>query len=145
MIQHSFSTDINASKEKVWNVLWNDETYRIWTSVFMPGSYAVSDWKEGSKILFLSADGGGMASKIVKKIPNEFMSFQHNGMVKDGIELPPTDETNTWQGSFENYTLKESEGQTNLVVTVDVTEDMEKYFKETFPKALAAVKELAEK
>ncbi|MEX0968196.1 MAG: hypothetical protein WD077_13225 [Bacteroidia bacterium] len=43
------SIGINAPKEKVWNVLLQDETYRIWTSAFEPTSYAVTDWKEGSK------------------------------------------------------------------------------------------------
>ena len=38
--------DINASKEKVWNVLFDDATYRIWAASFMPGSYAVTDRKE---------------------------------------------------------------------------------------------------
>jgi len=44
--------DINATKEKVWDILWNDATYTQWTSIFCEGSHAVSDWKEGSKILF---------------------------------------------------------------------------------------------
>jgi hypothetical protein len=52
MKQLHFSTDINAPRETVWNVLWNDATYRDWTSVFAEGSYAVSDWNEGSKIQF---------------------------------------------------------------------------------------------
>ena len=65
----SFSTTINAPKEKVWNVLWNDETYKAWTSVFSEGSCAVSDWNEGSKILFLDGKGSGMYSTIAKKIP----------------------------------------------------------------------------
>jgi len=36
-----FSTEINAPKEKVWNVLWDDATYRKWVSVFSEGSKAV--------------------------------------------------------------------------------------------------------
>ena len=40
-----FSIEINAPKEKVWDTLWQDENYRKWTSVFMEGSFAESDWK----------------------------------------------------------------------------------------------------
>ncbi len=29
-----FSTDINASKEKVWDALWKDENYEEWTKSF---------------------------------------------------------------------------------------------------------------
>jgi hypothetical protein len=37
--------------------MWDDSTYRQWTSAFSEGSHAVSDWKEGSKVLFLSPEG----------------------------------------------------------------------------------------
>ncbi|MEO5890401.1 MAG: hypothetical protein ABIQ31_09120 [Ferruginibacter sp.] len=50
-----FSTTIKAPAEKIWSVLWSDKTYRAWTGIFDEGAYAVPDWKEGSKILFLSA------------------------------------------------------------------------------------------
>ena len=49
-----FSIEINAPKEKVWDTLWQDENYRKWTSVFIEGSFAESDWKEGGKIHFLT-------------------------------------------------------------------------------------------
>ena len=52
-----FKIEINAPKEKVWDILWNDATYKQWTSVFCEGNYVVSDWKEGSKIHFLSPNG----------------------------------------------------------------------------------------
>ncbi|WP_427872212.1 hypothetical protein [Flavobacterium sp. MMS24-S5] len=48
-----FNIDIKAPKEKIWKVLWDDETYRKWTSVFAEGSYAESTWNEGDKIYFL--------------------------------------------------------------------------------------------
>ena len=56
----SFSTSINAPKNKVWDILWYDETYRKWTSVFMEGSSAQSDWNEGSRIYFTDGKGSGM-------------------------------------------------------------------------------------
>ena len=43
MIAQKFEVTINATPEKVWDVLWNDLTYTQWTSVFCHGSYAVSD------------------------------------------------------------------------------------------------------
>ncbi len=45
---------------------------------------------------------------------------------------------------MENYTLKEANGITELSVEIDIAEDFEKYFMETFPKALEQVKVLAE-
>jgi uncharacterized protein YndB with AHSA1/START domain len=66
----TFNTDIHASPEKLWHVLWDDYNYRQWTAVFMAGSYAVTDWKQGSKVHFLSTSGKGMSS-IDENIPAE--------------------------------------------------------------------------
>ena len=139
-----FEININAPAAKVWQVLWYDATYRKWTSAFHEGSYAVSDWKEGSKIQFLSPDGGGMYSKITASKPNEFMSFEHIGMVKNFEEQPLDEETKSWSGSKENYYLTETNCTTLLKVELDTTEDFIDYMNKTFPKALATVKELAE-
>jgi uncharacterized protein YndB with AHSA1/START domain len=63
-----FEILINAPRERVWDVMLADETYRDWTSAFHPGSYFKGDWSEGSKMLFLgpNEDGseGGMVSTI---------------------------------------------------------------------------------
>lgn len=75
MKKFDFLIEIKAPKIKVWNVLWDDATYRKWTATFSEGSQALSEWREGSKVLFLSPGGEGMFSIIHKKIPNEFMSF----------------------------------------------------------------------
>lgn len=139
-----FSTLIDAPKQTVWKVLWEDETYRKWSSAFMEGSYAVSDWKEGSKIQFLSPSGEGMFSMIDKLEPNRFMSFKHLGMMKDGKELPVTDEVKEWVGAKENYTLTDKGNATELTVDLDITEAYENEFTKMFPNALDKVKKLSE-
>lgn len=143
----TFNTSINATAAKVWQVLWQDRTYRQWTAAFHAGSYAVSDWKEGSKIQFLGPEGGGMHSVIEKLVPNEYMAFKHLGEVKNFEEQPNDEASKAWAGAMETYTLKEENGVTNLDVSVDIAEDfnMVEYFKAAFPKALAVVKEVAEK
>ncbi|MES2284132.1 MAG: SRPBCC domain-containing protein [Bacteroidota bacterium] len=141
----TFTTKIKAPKSKVWNVLWDDTTYRQWTSVFSEGSYAVSDWKEGSKILFLDAKGDGMYSTIAKSIPNEFMSFKHLGEVKNKKEGPFDEISKEWEGAMENYTLKEKDGLTELTVEIEGGDEKDvNFFKDFFPKALEKVKVLSE-
>jgi hypothetical protein len=118
--------------------------YRKWTSVFSEGSYAETDWKEGSKVLFLDGKGHGMVSRIEKNLPNEFMSIKHLGEIKQGQENTGSDENTSWAGAMENYSLKEDNGITQLTVELDAEEDYKKYFLETFPKALEQVKIIAE-
>lgn len=139
-----FSTEINAPRERVWRVLWDDKTYRQWTAAFHEGSHAESDWKEGSKILFLGPDGSGMVSRIAQLKPNEYMSFEHLGELKDGKEDLEVAKEKGWAGSQENYTLKDKNGKTELFVELDSEGDFWEFLQNTFPKALQRVKELAE-
>ncbi|MET0759264.1 MAG: SRPBCC domain-containing protein [Flavobacterium sp.] len=139
-----FTVNIKAPKEKVWEALWKEPNYQKWTSVFSPGSKAVTDWKEGSKVLFLSEKGDGMYSKIEKSVPNTLMSFKHLGEVKNGQEQPLNEETKKWTGAMENYLLEDHQGTTSLRVEMDSADEYTDFFNEKFPKALENVKMLAE-
>lgn len=144
MEKQEFKVLINAPKEKVWNLLWDDSSYRAWTSVFSEGSRAETDWKKGSKVLFHDGNNQGMVATIAENIPNEYMSIKHLGVFKDGIEDTESEAVKGWAGALENYTLKQVDGQTELKIDMDVTEEYKDYFMNTWPKALEKVKELAE-
>jgi len=59
----NFSTDIKAPREKVWEILWNMDSYRTWTSAFAAGSMPKTDKLERrSKVLFLDGKGQGMVA-----------------------------------------------------------------------------------
>ena len=145
MEKQKFNIEINAPREKVWKTLWGNDSYPAWTSAFSEGSHVETDWKKGSKALFLDGKNEGMVSTIAENKPNEFMSIKHLGMVKDGVEDTTSEKTKEWAGSLENYSLKEVKGKTELTVDMDVTNEYKDYFKETWPKALDKLKELAEK
>lgn len=143
-----FKITINAPKEKVWNTLWDNATYPKWTAAFATGSRAETDWKKGSKILFLDGNNSGMVSSIAENITNEFMSIKHLGTIKNGVEDLDSEEARQWAGSFENYTLRTVNGATELWVVMggaEIPQEFEGYFKDTWPKALDKLKELAEK
>ncbi len=143
-----FSTVINASKEKVWDVMLSDKTYREWSAIFMPGSHFVGDWEAGSKIQFLAPDEngvmGGMSSEIAENKPYKFISIKHLGIVSNGVVDTTSDEAKRWVG-FENYTYRDHGDKTELLVDVDVNDDFKDYMNEEWPKALAKLKELCEK
>jgi len=145
MEKQQFKINIHAPKEKVWKVLWNMDSYKKWTSVFSEGSTVETDnWKKGSKVRFGDGKGEWMVAKIKDNIPNEFMSIQHLGMVKDGVEDLESDKVKSWAGAEENYTLKGNNGNTELIVDMDMTDEYKDYFINTWPKALEKVKDLAE-
>ena len=145
MEKKEFSIDIHAPKEKVWDVLFSDRTYSKWTSVFAEGSSVTTDgWKKGTQVQFHDGKGSGMISKIADNVPNEYMSIEHLGMIKDGKEDYDSPEIKSWAGAKENYTLKSSNGDTKLVVDIDLADEWKDYMNNTWPKALEKVKELAE-
>jgi hypothetical protein len=129
------------------------DTYKIWTEVFAPGSSYEGDWSEGSKMLFIGPDEngkmGGMVSQIKESRPYEFVSIEYNGVVKDGKEITTGEEAKEYAGSLENYTFKEMDGKTEVIVDLlgseEIGEELKQYFQDSWPKALQKLKELAEK
>ena len=140
-----FNIDVKASREKIWKVLWDDETYRKWTSAFCGESYAESNWNEGDKIYFFGGSSGdGMNSLIETKIPNEYMAFKHIGEIKDFKEQPLNEETKKWSGAMETYRLIPDDEFTDLIARTDSVEKFVDYFKDVFPRGLEVVKQLSE-
>ena len=140
-----FNTRINAPKEKVWKVLWDDDSYRQWTTAFSEGSYAVTDnWRQGTEVKFLGPSGEGMISRVAENRPNEFMSFEHLGMIMGGVEDRSSDKVKAWAGARENYTLKENDGATDLEIDMDISAEYKDMFMKMWPPALEKVKTLSE-
>jgi hypothetical protein len=144
MEKKHYSIEINAPQQKVWETLWDESTYRKWTSVFSEGSTVKTDWKKGSKVLFVDGTNSGMVSMIADNKPGEYMSFKHLGMVKDGVEDMENEETKRWSGAMENYTLSTINGKTQVQVDIDITDDFVDYFEKTWPEALKKLKTIAE-
>lgn len=141
---------INAPREKVWDTMLNDATYRQWTSAFTEGSYYKGDWNEGSKIVFLGPgkDGegeGGMVSRIKESRLHEFVSVEHLGEVHNGVEIMDGERVQSWKGALENYTFVEKDGGTDLIIEMDINESEEEFMEEAWEKGLEKLKALAEK
>ncbi len=145
-----FSIFINAPKEKVWDTMLTDGTYRLWTAAFHPGSYFKGDWSEGSKILFIGPDEesggeGGMVSRVAENRLHEFISIEHLGIYKNGVEDTSSEEAKKWSPAFENYTFIDRDGGTELQINQDIESDYKEMFEEMWTKALQILKELSEK
>ena len=73
------------------------------------------------------------------------MSFEHLGVVKNGVEDTESDSGKDWAGAKETYRLIDENGKTKLAVDMDCTDEFKDYFLKTWPVALETVKELSEK
>jgi uncharacterized protein YndB with AHSA1/START domain len=140
-----FESVINASREKVWRTMLEQDTYRIWTAEFSAGSYYEGSWEEGARIRFLAPDGGGMTAVIDENREYEHISIRHLGEVRNGVDDTESDLVKSWAGNaFERYTLREQDGATHLEVTCDVTPEYESMMSEMWPRALSRLKTLVE-
>lgn len=144
-----YSILINAPRERVWQKLFDDASYRVWTEAFAPGCHFQGSWDKGSKILFLAPgeDGklGGMVSRIAENKPCDFMSIEHLGIVNDGVEDTTSEAATKWAPSFENYTLKDRDRATELFIDMDIEDSYVEMFDEMWSNALAKLKEISEK
>ncbi|BAV05285.1 Activator of Hsp90 ATPase homolog 1-like protein [Filimonas lacunae] len=144
MSKEQFTVNIHAKREKVWDILWNPATYPLWTAPFAAGSRAETDWKKGSKVLFLDAKGDGMIAQIVESIASEYMSIEHKGEIINGVEDTESERVKQWAGAQENYTLQSEGSDTRLLIEMDIAPEFAAMFNEKWPQALAKLKELAE-
>ena len=151
MTNLTYTTEINAPVQKVWETMLNDSTYRIWTKAFHEGSHYKGDWSKGSKMLFLGPDEngtlGGMISIVEENIPYEFISLKSVGVVHENIEDTTSEEAKAWTGGYENYTFTEESDSTTLTVemTGEIPSEYADMFNDMWPKGLAKLKELCEK
>jgi len=144
-----FDTVIHAPKEKIWDVLWNPETYSEWTKYFNPDSLSTmkTDWQIGGKTYFTNADGEGMVSTIDSLEKPDQIVFKHLGMVdKDGNEDTQSKEVMEWNGAFEKYFLIGLEdGTVKLQAEVQIDSQWKDHMNEGFTKGLEIIKNLSEK
>jgi hypothetical protein len=139
-----YTITANASKQKVWNTMIELETFKVWTSEFTAGSYFDGSWNKGDRIKFMSPDGDGMSSVIADNKPYEYISIQHVGCIRDGIEDTDSPEAKSWTAAHENYTFSEKDGVTQLTVEMDVAPEYEDFMNSAWPRALAKLKEVCE-
>ncbi len=142
MKEMQFRVEINASKERVWDTLWQDKTLRQWAGIIDPGTHMVGGLKEGNEIQFISGNGYGVTSLVEKLVPGEFALLRHSADTQDEGKR---ERAQQWTGGKESYSLTEKDGTTTLTFVCDVPPELEKYFKVTYPKALERVKVLSER
>ena len=147
-----YTIKINAPVNKIYDLMLgisNKSTYEQWTAMFNPTSTYEGNWNKGSKMLFVGFDEkgnkGGMVSEIADNITNKYISIHHYGLVQANKEITFGPEVEKWANGFENYTFQENSGVTEIVVElVGLTENLNEYMNDSWPKALNKLKEVCE-
>jgi uncharacterized protein YndB with AHSA1/START domain len=153
----TFSVDIDARAEVVWNTMLDDATYRRWTRVFHEGSRFIGDWELGSTIRFVgpddtapgtvpedSRDDGGLLGVVVERRTNEYIGIEYRGLIVRGADDTTSAEAKRFAGARENYAFDEHDGATTLTVDLDTDAAYAEMFRDLWPRALDQLKAVAE-
>ncbi|HEY1079701.1 MAG TPA: SRPBCC family protein, partial [Bdellovibrio sp.] len=64
MQKMTYSIDIKAPQEKVWDTMLKPETYPQWTKAFSEHSEFIGQWKKGERMKFIDKDLGGTVALL---------------------------------------------------------------------------------
>jgi uncharacterized protein YndB with AHSA1/START domain len=138
-----FSVDIKAPRERVWEVLWDDTTFRDWTSALSAdasGARLESDWEEGGRFEYFEGDAGSYGV-IETLVPAEHVGFRHLGVI-DGGEDRPSEDADRF---LEEYRLEQAGDVTTLWMSqVAPPAAHRDVFEAAIPRALERLRQLAE-
>jgi uncharacterized protein YndB with AHSA1/START domain len=135
---------IKAPVEKVWDTMFDSDTYQQWTAAFQPGSRFEGSWEQDAKIKFVDGSNSGMISRIKENSKHLRMVIEHLGVIHDGVEDTTSPEAAEWAPALETYTFGVKNEGTELKVDMEVQEEHRSMFEDMWPKALQALKKLAE-
>lgn len=144
----NFDILIDASPEKVWDTMLGKETYKQWVDVAWPGSSYFGEWKQGADIRFTGdgdENGGGTMAVITELEPYKKVAAEHIAVILDGGTLDRDSEmAKGWIGSTEAYTFTPENGGTKVDIEISTPPEWSSMFEDGWPKALEALKQLAE-
>lgn len=135
----NYQINIQASPEKVWDILWDKESYKNWASVFHEGTFYSGDLTEGEEVLFLVPEGHGMFSEVKKVRRFDEVTFLHLGEVENFQKGEII-----YENAYESYFLEETESGCLLKAALNCEDEYVDQMNKMFPAALQKVKELAE-
>ncbi len=139
------SIKINASKEKLWQILTEQPYLNDWTSAFMSGSNVKGEFKEGAQILYLDPSGIGVVGKVSECKPNKSLKVSILAEVRDGKPDFDHPDSKRWEGSYDHYQITENDGGSTLSLDSVFPAEFYDDFVQGWKKMLVRFKELAEK
>ncbi|MBE0601310.1 MAG: SRPBCC domain-containing protein [Firmicutes bacterium] len=139
----TFSLSIQAAAHRVWQTLWEDASFRNWSSLIDEGTYMQGDLRQGQEVQFLSSvNGYGVTALVEALVPDAFVQFRYQADTQGGGQQT---RENQWTGGTEQYILQEQKSGILLTLKMDVPPDLIQTMQSRVPKALDRIKALAER
>ena len=141
-----YKITIAATPQKVWDTMTGKETYKEWTATAWPGSDFIGEWEQGENLKFVgNTDGAGTLATVTTFEPYKKILISHIALLQAGsVEDTESEWAQKWVGSTEAYSFAENNGTTNLTIDMQIYPDWADMLDETWPKALASLKEICE-
>ena len=140
-----YSVNIHAPREIVWHAMTAPDSYRQWTAVFSPNSQFRGKWQTGERIKFFSPNKGGTVALLEDVIINQKILAKHIAVLDEDLkEVTKGEMAKNWVGTREDYFLEDLNGGTLLKIEIQTHADWVQMFEDSWPKALKALKDLAE-
>ncbi len=141
----TYSIDINAPRNAVWETMLNPETYQQWTKAFSENSEYEGTWAQGEEIRFIDKNRGGTLAVLEKFEAPKLVVAKHIATITaDGVIEKSGPMTENWIGTMEIYKFNETKGKTQLIVEIECHKDFVPMFESSWPQALEDLKKLAE-
>ncbi len=134
---------IKSTKSAVWDVLLKDEYTRIWYAEFCEGTHAITDWKVGSKAIFLDNSKRGIVGKVIAHEYGELLTLRYDGVVSNGVEDYESNGAQAVKGSIEKYDLTGKDGSIVLNIECDMADQYFEMMSLAWDKALEKIKILS--
>ena len=139
------SIEINASRERIWEVLLSEHYFRQWSCAFAPGSYADTDWSLGSTAEFKGPSEDGLYGKIILHRPYEAITIKYEGIIINGDKDNQSEGAKNWIGCLETYHISETSDETCLLsVSQDTPKKYSHAFFSNWDEALERIKNMSE-
>jgi hypothetical protein len=138
------SITINSTKSSVWDVLLKDEYTRIWYAEFCEGTHALTDWKVGSKAIFMDNSKQGIVGQVIDHEYGKLLTLEYEGVVSNGLEDYESNGAQAVKGSIEKYELTGDDGSLILNIECDMADHYFEMMSLAWDKALEKIKILSE-
>lgn len=141
----TYKINIHASRQKVWDMMLQKDTYKEWSGAAWPGSDYDGEWKEGTDIRFIGPDGSGTLASLLEIKKYQYLFAKHIALLlPGGIEDRESKAAKGWIGMTESYTFTEKDGSTELLITMEAYPEWEEMLND-WNTGLQKLKEICER